>query len=159
MTEAGHTARKSYTKADYEPFIGKSGSSNRGLKPLPNAKDVDPLAFLNDLAARGHMMEPVWGYALLPDGSRPQWTQFFLLGDANMGMELGGGGYAVTYGPSRWEPANEVDSGRYVNQPIVRRFQICQHEIELHAGADPSRGWRPGHCKHCGMDMTIDSGD
>lgn len=153
MTEAGHTARKSYTKADYEPFIGKSGSANRGLKPLPNAKDVDPLAFLNDLAARGHMMEPVWGYALLPDGSRPQWTQFFLLADANMGFELGGGGYAVTYGGAKWDGKAQQET------PIVRRFQICQHEIELHAGADPSRGWRPGHCKHCGMDMTIDSGD
>lgn len=21
------------------------------------------------------------------------------------------------------------------------------------------RGWHPAHCKHCGMDMSIDSGD
>ncbi len=137
-------ARKTYERSDYDPFIGKSGSANKDLKPLPNAEPVEPLRFLNDLAARGHMMTPVWGYALLPTEARQQWTQFFLLHDANMGMGLGGGGYAVTYG---------------MNEPIVRRFKICAHEIELHAGADPSRGWRPGHCKHCGMDMTIDSGD
>lgn len=137
--------RKEYTQEDdYAAFIGKSGQANKGLKPLPNAEDIDPLKFLNDLAARGHMMTPVWGYSLLPDGSRQQWTQFFLLHDANMGFGLGGGGYAVTYG---------------MNTPIVRRFQICRHEIELAVGANPSRGWNPGHCKHCGMDMTIDSGD
>lgn len=146
---------KVYTRDDFASFIGKSGSDNRDLKPLPNAKDIDPLAFLNDLAARGHMMEPIWGWALLPDGSRQQWTQFFLLGDANMAMQLGGGGYAVTYGSSRWD----AEGKRNIQQPIVRRFQICQHEIELHSGADTSRGWRPGHCKHCGMDMTVDSGD
>lgn len=137
-------AAKTYTRDDYAPFIGKSGSPNKGLHPLPNATDVDPMQFLQDLAARGHMMEPVWGYALLPSECRQQWTQFFLLADANMGFELGGGGYAVTYGSKA---------------PIIRRFQICNHEIELHASANPERGWRPGHCKHCGMDMTIDSGD
>lgn len=147
MTEA--LARKQYTREDYEPFIGKSGVPNRGLLPLPNARDVDPLQFLNDLAARGHMMTPVWGYSIdaptsPPTFSHTHWTQFFLLHDANMGMGLGGGGYAVVYGSKA---------------PAVRRFQICQHEKELHAGANESRGWSPGHCKHCGMDMTIDSGD
>lgn len=134
---------KRYSRDDYAPFIG-SGSSNDKLTPLPNVRDVAAIPFLNDIAARGHMMEPVWGYSLLPDSNRQQWTQFFLLGDANMAMQLGGGGYAVTY-------ANP--------EPIIRYFRICNHEIELHPGADPKRGWTPGHCKHCGMDMTIDSGD
>jgi hypothetical protein len=147
--------RKVYTQDDYAPFIGKGGMTNAGLLALPNQTDVDPLTFLQDLAARGHMMEPVWGYALLPDGSGQQWTQFFLLADANMAMQLGGGGYAVTYGKSSWDDVAK----KSVQHPIVRRFQICQHEIELSAGANPDRGWRPGACKHCGMDMTVDSGD
>lgn len=152
---------KTYTREDYSDFIGKSGSLNKGLKPLPNAEDVDPLSFLNDLAASGHMMEPLWGYALLPDGSRPQWTQFFLLADANMSSDLGGGGYAITYGGSVWmaNPEGVSPFGRNVATPIVRRFRICKHELVLHPGANPSRGWRPGHCRHCGLDMTIDSGD
>jgi hypothetical protein len=135
---------KRYTREDYDPFIGKSDSSNRDLKPLPNAEDVEPLLFLNDLAARGHMMTPVWGYALLPTESRQQWTQFFLLHDANMSSDVGGGGYAVTYGSKA---------------PIVRRFAICKHEKEDGAGANHMRGWHPGKCRLCGMDMTIDSGD
>jgi hypothetical protein len=135
---------KTYTLEDYESFIGKRGVVNKDLKPLPNAKDEDPMRFLNNLASGGHSMQPVWGWALLPDGSRAQWTQFFLSGSVNMGGGLGGNGYAVTYG------------GR---APIVRSFAICKHEIQLHAGANPSRGWAPGHCKHCGVDMTIDSSD
>ncbi|TPN11679.1 hypothetical protein [Mesorhizobium sp. B2-1-2] len=51
---------KSYTESDYDPFIGKSGSSNKGLVQLPNAEDIDPMAFLNSLAAGGYMMKPVW---------------------------------------------------------------------------------------------------
>lgn len=149
------TGRKTYTRDDYAPFIGKIGRANDGLEPLPNAEDVDPLLFLNNLASGGHRMEPVWGYSLLPDGSRQQWTQFFLTADANMSSDLGGGGYAVTYGNSRWDAEKKI----MVAEPIVRRFQICRHEIELHPGANPSRGWNPGHCKHCGMDMTVDSGD
>lgn len=153
-------ARKKYTRDDFAPFIGKQGAVNNGLLPLPNVEDVEPLAFLNSLAASGHMMEPVWGYALLPTESRQQWTQFFLLADANMGFELSGSGYAVTYGGSQWVPDDAAKfGGRRVEKPIVRRFAICKHERELHAGANPDRGWRPGHCKHCGMDMTIDSGD
>lgn len=140
-------ATKVYTRDDFAPFIGKLG--NEKLGPLPNAEDADPLEFLNALAAGGHMMTPVWGYTLLPDGSRPQWTQLFLSNGANMAFELDGSGYAVTYGAYRDRKAT----------PIVRRFRICQHERVLHDGADPDRGWRPGHCKHCGMDMTIDSGD
>lgn len=141
-----------YTKEHFVPFIGDGRASNLP-KPLPNVTDEDPMRFLQDLAARGHMMEPVWGYALLPDGSRQQWTQFFLLYDA-----IGGGtGYAVTYGPSRWEPSKDGVPGRMVELPIVRRFKICQHEKVLHADAHPERGWSPGHCKLCGMDMTVDS--
>ena len=144
----GLTSKK-YTEADYEPFMRKLGRSDDKPLPLPNAEDVDPLEFLNALAAGGHMMTPLWRYTLLPDGSRQQWTMLFLLHDANMGGELGGGGYAVTYGAYQFQKAT----------PIVRRFRICKHERELAPGADPDRGWSPGKCKHCGMDMTIDSGD
>jgi len=136
---------KDYTMEDYAPFVGKSGSANQGLKPLPNAEDVDPLKFLDSLASGGHMMTPVWGYALLPDGSRQQWTQFFLT--SFMGLnQFDGGGYAVTY-------------GGYGKGPIVRRFAICKHQTVDAPGANHGRGWHPGWCRHCGMNMTYDSGD
>ena len=49
---------KGYTEADYEPFMRKLGRSDDKPLPLPNAEDVDPLEFLNALAAGGHMMTP-----------------------------------------------------------------------------------------------------
>lgn len=41
----------------------------------------------------------------------------------------------------------------------VGRFELCKHEKRLRPGANPSRGWSPGDCVHCGLDMTVDSGD
>lgn len=144
-----------YTKADYAPFVGKSGDANKGLQPLPNAEDVDPLEFLNTIAGGGHQMLPMWGYAIIidPHGGhqRQQWTQFFLLIDD-------GRGYAVTYGGQRWEPAEK--GMKAVATPIVRRFAICKHEFVGTGTVEQSqRGWRPGYCKLCGLDMSVDSGD
>lgn len=129
---------KHYTRADFDPFIG-DGTSKHQPQPLPNTKEVDPLVFLNDLAARGHMMEPVWGYSRSSDETHPRWTQFFLFYDATGG----GTGYAVAYRP--------------FGKPAVLEFALCRHEKVVHSDARPSYGWHPGHCKHCGMDMSIDS--
>lgn len=143
-------ARKVYTIEDYRPFLAHSGESRTPL-PLPNAEDVNPLWFLNVLASGGHTMEPVWGYALLPSEHRSQWTMFFLT--PYMGGKLDGSGYAVTYGGARFIEGKSYDT------PIVRRFAICRHEKEDGPGANHSRGWHPGRCAKCGMDMSYDSGD
>jgi hypothetical protein len=133
---------RTFDSKDYEPYVGKFG--NERLAPLPNAEDVDPLFFLSHLASGGHMMQPRWGYALHPEGNRPQWTMFFLTSFMMSGLD--GGGYAVIYS-SRKEG------------PYVQRFYICKHAVEDHAGANHSRGWHPGHCSLCGYNMTYDSGD
>lgn len=139
---------KVYTRKDYDPYIGTAMTAYE-IATLPNYEAVDPLLFLNDLASGGHMMLPVWGYALLPgEGRRSQWAQFFLTAGHNMSLALDGGGYVVSYGPPYPTPS-----------PNVGRFAICKHEKEEGAGADHRRGWHPGKCKLCGMDMTIDSGD
>lgn len=131
------TPRKVYTEADYEPIV-------TGQQALPNPVTCDLAIAVADIGARGHMMKPRWGYSLQQsaNGMRKAWTQFFLYGDSNMGG-LDGKGYALIYG----------SPGRIV------RFAICEHEKVEGAGANHSRGWHPGHCKKCGMDMTIDSGD
>lgn len=134
--------RRTFDRKDYEPYIGKLG--NERLAPLPNTVDVDPVHFVNHLAACGHMTEPVWGYALHPDGSRPQWTMFFLIHFGTAGLD--GSGYAAIYSSRR-------------EGPYVKRFAICIHEKEDHPGADHQRGWHPGHCVKCGFDMSYDSGD
>lgn len=42
---------------------------------------------------------------------------------------------------------------------IAGKFAICRHKKVPGAGADPRRGWHPGYCAGCGLDMTVDSGD
>jgi len=128
---------------DFTPYIGRLG--NEKLLPLPNVEDLDPLQFLNNLAAIGHMLQAKWGYARLPVEARNQWTQFFLSND--------GSGYAVTYGGER-----RIEDKSYAT-PIVRHFAICKHKVIDGPGANHNRGWHPGHCELCGMDTSYDSGD
>jgi hypothetical protein len=39
------------------------------------------------------------------------------------------------------------------------RFRLCDHNRVEGAGARPMRGWHPGRCSKCGLDMSVDSGD
>ncbi|WP_457663964.1 hypothetical protein [Sinorhizobium medicae] len=131
-------ARKFYTlDEDLAPII-------KGVIPLPNVEDVDGLRFLNNLASVGHCWTPRWGYSNV-DGKK-QWTYFFL--SHNQAGGLTGEGYAVRYGSSYPTP-----------EPRVMAFAICKHEAVAGANANPRRGWHPARCKHCGLDMTVDSGD
>jgi hypothetical protein len=125
---------KRYTEEDYKPIV-------EGEIPLPNFEPVTAQYFCDALASGGHSMIPKWGHSKSEDGRRKVWAQYFLTNFSNMGNEPDGSGYVCVYG------------GR------IGRFAICKHEKKLGAGAVPSRGWNPGTCIKCGLDMTIDSGD
>lgn len=52
-------------------------------------------------------------------------------------------------------------------QAYARRFKAqraaevaCPGHEKIGTGTheESRRGWHPGHCKHCGMDMSVDSG-
>ena len=128
--------RKQYTEADYAPII-------TGDVEIPNFEEVTPENFCNALAAGGHSMIPKWGHAKAEGPYKP-WAHYFLTNYSNMGGGVDGSGYVCVYA---------------FGKPKVGRFSICKHEKQLGAGADPSRGWNPGACVKCGLDMTIDSGD
>lgn len=127
---------KTYGELDYAPIIA-------GDVVIPNFEPVTPEYFCDALASGGHSMIPKWGHGLDKHG-RKTWAHYFLTNYSNMGGSPDGSGYVTIYG-----------SGK----PTVGRFAICKHEKEIGAGANPSRGWYPGRCKLCGLDMTIDSGD
>ena len=142
-------SRKVYTLDDYKPFLA-------GEAPLPNWEEPETnewspkySGFLNNLAATGHTLDPHWGWSkgTISGWSFSAWTMYFLTPAPGYG-QYDGGGYAVIY-----------NNERGVAAPIVGTFMICRHEREDDPGANHSRGWHPGHCKHCGMDMTYDSGD
>lgn len=78
-------------------------------------------------------------------------------GDAIYYLNCGqGGGYTGegvvvldTYGYGRTGPESI----------ITGKFTFCRHEKVEGAGANHSRGWHPGYCGKCGLDMSVDSGD
>lgn len=127
-------------ETDLQPII-------TGEVPLPNFRADKPESVIANIAALGHGLLPMWGYALI-DGHKT-WTQFFLT-PAGMGSvrhgSFDGGGYVLIW-------------GGYPNGGRAGTFAICRHQKLDAPGANHSRGWHPGACKLCGMDMTIDSGD
>lgn len=129
--------RKTYSENDYAPIIA-------GDVEIPNFEPVTPEYFCNVLASGGHSMIPKWGHAKVEGSAYKPWAHYFLTNHSNMGGAPDGTGYVTIYGSMK---------------PKVGRFAICKHEKKLDAGANPSRGWYPGSCVKCGLDMTIDSGD
>lgn len=121
-----------------------------GKLPLPNFERKELADVMNNVAACGHSMLAKWGWAKGVEDNRNQWAMFFLMpssmGDANRGM-FDGSGYVVVY------------NSRYKQGPIAGAFAICKHEKQDAPGANHERGWHPGKCKKCGLDMTVDSSD
>lgn len=119
-----------FTLEDFDPIVN-------GEVRLPNSEEGFTLAEgVNNIASLGHMLTPKWGHGLSPEGHKA-WTQYFL-------NVYDGSGYALIYGHK---------GGRVVC------FAICKHQKKTGAGANPSRGWHPGHCIKCGLDLSVDSGD
>jgi hypothetical protein len=112
----------------------------RGDVAVPNFESQDLALVVNNLAALGHRLEPQWGYALLEAPTRSKdWAFYFL--DVSDGE-----GWVLIYTPQH-QPAR------------AGRFAICRHRKVSHLDANHSRGWHPGHCELCGIDMTVDSSD
>ncbi len=62
----------------------------------------------------------------------------------------GSGGYWQRNNPEEWVGT----------KPTAFRVAICKHEKVGSGSADDARrGWHPGACRLCGLDMTVDSGD
>lgn len=135
------TRRRGYTLADFDAICAGGH--------LPNAEPVDAGAMLNSIAA--HRFVERHGQGLHPGTPYKSWAHYFLID--GQGGGLTGEGYAVIYS-SEWDPATRRNVGGK-----AYRFAICKHEKVAGAGANPQRGWHPGHCSKCGLDMTVDSGD
>lgn len=115
----------------------------KGDKALPHFKPMPYAEFLNRLAAGGHSMPSRFGYARLQgESGYTGWTMFFL--NTTQGGAIDGTGILVRYNNK---------------EPITGTFAICDHEKVDGHGANHSRGWHPGSCGKCGLNMTVDSSD
>lgn len=112
-----------------------------GKVVLPNFKEV-PVRQAVSVVARC-LVGSVPGRPLLPGNPTPMWAQFFL--ERGQSGALTGRGHVLVYGSA--------------NPGVGGTFAICEHEKVDDPGANHNRGWHPGHCKKCGLDMTVDSGD
>lgn len=74
---------------------------------------------------------------------RGQWSRVWLC--KTQGGHFDGTGYVMLY-----------NSGK----GMIGRFAICEHtKYETSSVAEQQRGWHPGSCTKCGLNMTVDSGD
>jgi hypothetical protein len=129
---------KRYDIDDYMGFISRQPTR----KAPPNVEYIEPEEFISRIASFGHSYYAYWGYAYLPDNGKvggtsySKWCQWFL--DIRNGSGLG-----AAY------------------SSIVFKFSICKHVSKLRPYDHPNhgRGWHPGVCSKCGLDMDIDSGD
>jgi hypothetical protein len=117
------------------------------LAELPNLELIEDPAKALYIVAACTKQEPTPPHnraCKLPGEQYPSYCTLFL-NSANHGSAWGGAGYVLTRDGSKAK---------------LYSFTLCKHE-KTEEGHSPNhgRGWHPGHCRHCGTDMTVDSGD
>lgn len=104
-------------------------------------RDLDNIA-----CSAGMGVHPEICHITLPGQTSSRWARAFL--SFTQGGKLDGTGMLLIYRGYNGDKA-----------PRTARFAICKHEKKIGGGASPSRGWHPGRCAKCDLDMTVDSGD
>lgn len=146
-------------KEDFEPFMS-------GLQNVPNFRpyDGDPENFMNTLTLGGLWTPAGAGYAeAFANGQTYKgWAKYFL--STTQGGGFDGTGHVIIYQSPRYDQDAEpkpgsMIKGRMVGGAIYGSFAICEHHKVDGPGADHRRGWHPGSCSKCGLNMTYDSGD
>lgn len=142
-TTAAQTARPA-TRRDYRIEDEDFAAILDGKLTLPNFEEIDVAKGAGAVA--GYYGKYVRGRAKV-SAAYPSQASFFLT--MSQGGGLTGEGYAL------W---SEYENGKgYVGR--IGKFAICKHEHVEGPGANHSRGWHPGYCGVCGLDMSVDSGD
>ena len=124
-------------ESDFEPII-------KGKVQLPNFEELELEKGVSIIAAgAGLHTVPGVNNAKIPgmNSNWGTWARYFL-GVTQRG-QFDGTGYVMFY---------DQGKGR------IGKFAICAHKFVLGSGANPQRGWNPGRCGTCGLDMSVDSG-
>ena len=145
--------RGPYTDDDFRPFVqydGKRGDPQTppNFEELPIAEVAAAIISYGCLGDElGHFRPP--GHTGFPLTAR--W--FFR---TTQGGSRDGEGYVIWSAGRTENPRPEAP---YATVARGGRFALCKHEKIEDPGADHRRGWHPGRCRLCGIDMTVDSGD
>lgn len=128
--------RHEFTEEELDPYL-------TGKIAWPNFKAIELGAGLDMIACGAGYGVTGVKRILLQGKLHSRWARYFLNYTQSGGQT--GEALVVVYGGGE--------------EAIVALVSICQHEKRLAPGANPMRGWHPGHCVKCGLDMTVDSGD
>ena len=123
-----------YTEKELQDYLdGKTPWPHVDLMPLSKAA--------NYIASSYHEM---WRGRYRPDpkNNATVWAAYFP--QRTQGGGLTGSFVCLYYGS---------DGG------MAAEVTVCKHDKASGANANHQRGWHPGYCKLCGLDMTVDSGD
>lgn len=122
----------------------------RGRAQLPNLVPLETLAGLRVITSWGGALAwPGLASVKLPGAHYTTWARVFL--GYTQGRQLDGKGYLIA---NKREGAVANSEGG-----PVWSFRLCDHAVQVGAGANPSRGWNPARCTRCGLDLSVDSGD
>lgn len=139
--------RKSYQPAeDMVPYLHPLTPWNKQVQ-LPNLEEItDPVLALKMIAWHKQYHHYYNAAVKIPGETHSTYVNLYLMVANSMFGGWDGTGLVVT--------CHNSDVGR------VFKFALCLHE-KTEEGHSPNhgRGWHPGHCKHCNMDMSVDSGD
>jgi hypothetical protein len=126
-----------------------------GGAKLPNLKALDAHFGLNQIAAWGgaSVWPTIAHVAGIPGEDRSVWARAFL--GRTQGGKYDGTGVVAVYRTTRYRDGQPVPP----DFPQIYSFALCVHTKVDHAGANHMRGWHPGHCTRCGLNLTVDSGD
>lgn len=122
-----------------------------GHDRLPNLKSADTERTLNTIACGGNLaVWPSVATVKLPDNRSGwgTWARVFM--SYTQGNQMAGNGYLIAYKSMSSQPDKFHRCWT---------FALCDHAFKAGAGGNPSRGWNPGYCTRCGLDMSVDSGD
>lgn len=125
--------RGAYTGVELEPYL-------TGALPWPHAEPFALERACNVIA--GSALDMIPGNFKRLDGDK-RWSRYFLATRQQGGFD--GTGIALV-----WNAKDGADA---------YRVAICQHRKVPHGTPNPTRGWHPGHCEACGIDLSVDSGD
>ncbi len=141
-TTARPTPAKNYKIEDLQPII-------EGKIPVPNVEEMDPAKGLQSLVFSGWKDLGTGRARMDPKSHDTVWARFYA---EYVGMGSVSGGGIVVWQSVEHDPEYKT-TGR------IATFAICKHQFVEGPGANHQRGWHPGYCGKCGLDMSVDSGD
>jgi hypothetical protein len=119
-----------------------------GKAALPNFEPL-PVWQVAKLATSFYGKLHEGAYAKVAPSNDKSWNRALYMLTCGQGGGFTGEGYVIV---TKGYASDETSV-------IAGRFALCKHEMVEGPGANHSRGWHPGWCGKCGLDMSVDSGD